>query len=173
MVALWGVLGYWSVRPPSTLGGVVAASAVVFLVVGAWSMWRRRSERHPLPATEYLAVVWLLAYVVLLGVSAGQRDVNVLDSLFLLPPVSIAPSVTRLVIGDDGDPNGRARSAAQWLHRILGWALTTWGVVFVISIFFIYAAVLPLIPGILHLRAATSYRAARLDAEEEDPATDA
>jgi hypothetical protein len=122
------------------------------------------------PATEYLAVVWLLAYVVLLGVSAGQRDVNVMDSLFLLPPVSFAPAVARVVIGDDGDANGRARSAAYWLHRILGWALTTWGVVFIVSVVFIFVAVLPLVPGILHLRAAASYRVARLDTEGVDPA---
>jgi hypothetical protein len=169
MVMFWGVTGYLFDRPDWIMSGATTAVIALLLLIGAWSLWRRRAERRPVPATEYLAVVWLLTYLGLIGVTASRRDVSLIDSFFLLPPVSFAPAMARVLIGDDGDPGGRARSVAQWLHRTLGWALTTLGVFFVISVFFVFAALLPLVPGLLHLRAASAYRAALRGDEVADP----
>lgn len=141
--------------------GIVMGSITAGWVLAAWWQWRREENTHPVPATEYFAAVWALAYISLLTMTATQRSYNLGDAMFLFPPVSLLPLITRKVLGDSGNPCGRARSAAYQLHRVCGWMLAALGGLFVVSLYFIFVAPLSLIPGTLNLYAASRYRLAR------------
>lgn len=163
IVAIWGFLGHRSARPDSVGLGVVVGCITAGWTVAAWLGWRRTQASGPVPATEYLAAVWAMAYVSLLLLTATQRSYNLVDAMIVLPPVSVLPLAARTLLRDDGDPRGRARSVAYQLHRLLGWMLTLFGTLFVLSLLFVFVAPLTLIPGVLHLAAAHRYRLSRSD----------
>ena len=149
--------------------GIAVGSITAGWALAAWWQWWREESTHPVPAAEYFAAVWALAYISLVAMTATQRSSNLGDAMFLFPPVSLLPFVARKLLGDDGDPYGRARSVAYQLHRVCGWMLTALGIFFVVSLYFIIVAPLPLIPGVLNLYAASRYR---LDRSTDEP-TDA
>ena len=154
----FGAVAAW----PNSVGlGVVVGAITAGWALAAWQQWRREERTHPVPAAEYFAALWALAYSSWIAAAATQRSVNVADALFLFPPVSLLPLVARKALGDDGDPAGRARSIAYQLHRICGWILVLLGGIFVVGVFFIIVAPLSLIPGFLNLSAASRYRVAR------------
>lgn len=147
------------------IGGLAAV-----LVLGSFYLWRRASVRYPVPAAEYLALVWLILYGTLFvidGVASGWD--GFINWVVLLPPLSILPIGARWLLGDDGNPRGPARTAAYYLHQTIGILLIGLGLVFVVGVLLIFAAPLPLIPGIMHLRAAHLYRRERSPRPEVDP----
>ena len=158
---VFGFFGYLAGSPESVNLGLGVGSVVAALFAGAWWLWLHQESGRPAPAAEYLVAVWAVAYLVLVAISASQRRISLADSFFLLPPVSFVPLAARIAVGDDGDPSGRARSVAYRLHQLFGWALSALGVLFAISLFFIVLAPVPLIPGLMHLRAASLYRSAK------------
>jgi hypothetical protein len=163
--ALVAQLGRDTAWTALSIGGLAA-----LLVLGSYRLWRRASVRFPVPAAEYLALVWLTLYAALFvvdGAAAGRDEV--INWLFLLPPLSILPIAARWLMGDDGNPRGLARSTAYFLHQTIGILLTGLGLVFVVGVFFIFAAPLSLVPGIMHLRAAHLYRRKRRPRVEADP----
>lgn len=146
--------------------GAVVASVIAGVTLVAWSLWRREEARHPVPVAEYFAAVWALAYIsVLVALAAVGNRYELGEAMVLYPPVSVLPLALRTSLGDDGFARGRARTVARHLHRWCGWMLTALGVAFVLSWFFIFVAPLSLVPGLLHLHAASRYRSARATGE--------
>lgn len=168
IVAFYGLVAY--AGQDSIAAGLLIAGFASLLVLGALALWQRSQEKHPVPAAEYLAVVWLLSYVALGTLDAvvdGQAPSW--DWLVLAPPVSFVPPLLRRLLGDDGDPRGRARTATYFAHQALGILFCGLGVLFIISVLLIIAAPIPLVPGIMHLRAGYLYRRQRNPPPEKDP----
>lgn len=168
-VCFYGIAGY--LTEDVVAPGLMSGGGSALLVIGAFAMWQRAQRRHPVPAAEYLALVWLLAYGVLLIVNVviGRR-VQILDWVFLLPPLSLLPIGARWIIGDDGAPRGWARSAAYYLHMTAGVILVGFSLLLIVTVYLIFAAPLSLVPGIMHLRAGHLYHLARqAQAAKETP----
>lgn len=160
VVAFYGLIAYSG--QDSAAAGLLMAGIGVMLMLGALALWQHAAARHPVPAAEYLAVVWLIAYVAL-GVMdsiAGER-LPATDWLILLPPLSFVPPLLRRLLGDDGDPRGPARTAAYYAHQTLGVLYCGLGLLFMLTVLLIIAAPLPLVPGIMHLRAGHLYHVRR------------
>jgi len=160
-VLIFGSFGYISARPDSVVAGLSVGALTAALTLGAWWLWKREAGRKPVSSAEFFAALWLCAYLAVLIIPSSTRRVNFADAFYLMPPVSVLPLVARMVLGDDGNPRGVARTTAYVLHRVFGWLLTLIAAVFVISLFFLFVAPLPLVPGVLHLRAAHVYRTER------------
>jgi len=160
IVAFWGIVAY--AGQDSVAAGWMIGGFVSLLVLGALALWQRAQGKHPVPAAEYLAVVWLLSYVALATLDAVAEDrIPPFDWLVLLPPLSFIPPLARLALGDDGEPRGTARTAAYYSHQVLGVLFCGLGVLFIITVLLVIAAPLTLVPGIMHLRAGYMYRQER------------
>ena len=168
IVAYWGIVAYASQNSP--WAGVVLAGVMAMAVLVALAVWQRAQARYFVPAAEYLAVVWLIGYIGLAtmdAIAAGELPSG--DWLFLLPPLSAVPLGLRVVLGDDGTPGGRARRVAEYAHQVIGVLLCGLALVLIVSVLLILAAPLPLVPGIMHLRAGHLYRTKRRPKRPVDP----
>lgn len=157
IVGVFGFLGHRATRPDSIGAGVLVGSLTAgWVLAAAWRWHREASSRAP--TAEYLAAVWAIAYVTLLVVTSIDRDINMVDALILMPPVSALPLALRTLLRDDGDPGGLARTVASRLHQVLGVALACLGLLYVVSLILLYVAPFVLVPAAMHLRSAHEYR---------------
>jgi hypothetical protein len=168
VLVFYGLLARYAHDSLWAVAGIAGMAALI--VFGAFLHWRKASARHPVPAAEYFALVWLVVYLLLFavpGVVEGQTTAG--EWLLLLPPLGVLPLTARTLLGDDGAPRGKARSTAYYLHQVIGILLVGYGAVLTISVLFIVAAPFPLVPGIMHLRAGYVYRQERNPPVEVDP----
>lgn len=155
-VAVFAGLGYTSSRPDSITAGAAMGAVTAGLILAARRSWLRHST-SPAPEAEYLVAVWAMSYIALVAIVASGRAINLADAFIISPPLGILPLALRVMLGDDGHPAGRARTAAHRLHLVLGWLHIAAGVLAVITVFYVFVAPLQLIPGAFHLRASYRY----------------
>ena len=168
VAAFYGVVAY--AGQDSVAAGVTLAGFSATFTVGALLLWRRAEQKNPVPAAEYLAVVWVLSYIALGAIDAvADGRVPPVDWLVLLPPISLIPPLLRLLLGDDGSPRSAARTAAYYAHLVIGVLFCGFGLLLILTVLLLIASPLPLVPGIMHLRAGYLYRQERSPQVETDP----
>ena len=155
----WGMCRHVPTRSPGQVIDIRRGQIEAFgagLILLARRSWLRQSA-CPVPEAEYLVAVWAISYIALVAIVASGRAINLADAFIISPPLGILPLALRVMLGDDGHPAGRARTAAHRLHLVLGWLHIAAGVLAVITVFYVFVAPLQLIPGAFHLRASYRY----------------
>ena len=162
MIFVFALVAWKAPHPnsPAAAAFIVVAGSLVTLAL--FTRWRRHLGPRSVTMAEYVALLWLLLYALAaLADTVIEHRLVTSDWIYILPPLSALPPAARMLLGDDGDPVGRARTTAFWLHRLVGWLLIAWGTLFVVTGFLIFVSPLPLVPGIIHVRAGSDYRERR------------